>query len=76
MPKPDDTAIPGHPAGLPPEAHNDEQDPVGTQAQDVVDAARRGAARRGARTATPPARLKAPRRLPMASTPRPTAPAT
>jgi len=41
MPKPDDTAIPGHPAGLPPEAHNDEQDPVGTQAQDVADAARR-----------------------------------
>jgi hypothetical protein len=41
MPKPDDTAIPSHPAGLPPEAHNDEQDPVGTQAQDVADAARR-----------------------------------
>lgn len=41
MPKPDDTAIPGRPQGLPPEAHNDEQDPVGTQAQDVADAARR-----------------------------------
>lgn len=41
MPKPEDTAIPGRPAGPPPEAHNDEQDPVGTQAQDVADAARR-----------------------------------
>lgn len=41
MPKPDDTAIPGHPAGPPPEAHNDEQDPVGTQAQDVAESARR-----------------------------------
>lgn len=41
MPKPEDTAIPGHPAGPPPEAHNDEQDPVGTQAQDVAYAARR-----------------------------------
>jgi len=41
MPNPDNTAIPGHPAGPPPEAHNDEQDAVGTQAQDVADAARR-----------------------------------
>ena len=41
MPKPEDTAIPGHPAGLPPEVHNDEQDGHGEQAQDVADAARR-----------------------------------
>lgn len=34
------TAAPGHPKGLPPEAHNDEQDPVGQQAQDVADDAR------------------------------------
>jgi hypothetical protein len=40
MPKPD-AAIPGHPEGLPPETHNDEQDPKGAQAQDVADAARR-----------------------------------
>jgi hypothetical protein len=33
--------IPGHPKGLPPETHNDEQDPIGNQAQDVADAARR-----------------------------------
>lgn len=32
---------PGHPEGLPPEVHNDEQDPVGDQAQDVADDARR-----------------------------------
>jgi hypothetical protein len=32
---------PGHPQGLPPEAHNDEQDPVGEQAQDVAEDARR-----------------------------------
>jgi hypothetical protein len=31
----------GHPTGLPPEAHNDEQDPVGEQAQDVAADARR-----------------------------------
>jgi len=41
MPKPRDPAIPGHPTGLPPETHNDEQDPAGTQAQDVADDARR-----------------------------------
>lgn len=32
---------PGHPEGLPPEVHNREQDPVGEQAQDVADDARR-----------------------------------
>lgn len=32
---------PGHPEGLPPEVHNDEQDPLGQQAQDVADDARR-----------------------------------
>jgi hypothetical protein len=32
---------PGHPEGLPPEAHNREQDPMGEQAQDVADDARR-----------------------------------
>jgi len=41
MPKPEDTAIPGHPSGPPPEAHNDEQSPRGTQAQDVAEDARR-----------------------------------
>lgn len=49
MPDPDDTATPGHPAGLPPEAHNDEQDPAGTQAQDVAEDARR----EDSRTASP-----------------------
>ena len=33
--------VPGHPKGLPPEAHNDEQDPTGEQAQDVAGDARR-----------------------------------
>jgi hypothetical protein len=33
--------VPGHPEGLPPEAHNDEQDPTGEQAQDVAGDARR-----------------------------------
>ena len=38
-----DTKTPGHPEDLPPEAHNDEQDPVGQQAQDVAqDAMREG----------------------------------
>lgn len=41
MPKRDHTTTPGHPAGPPPEAHNDEQDPQGTQAQDVAEDARR-----------------------------------
>lgn len=41
MPKRDNITIPGHPAGPPPEAHNDEQDPRGTQAQDVAEDARR-----------------------------------
>lgn len=41
MPKRDQTKTPGHPEGLPPEAHNDEQDGHGEQAQDVADAARR-----------------------------------
>ncbi len=37
------TKTPGHPEGLPPEALNDEQDPVGQQAQDVAqDAMREG----------------------------------
>jgi hypothetical protein len=36
-----DTTVPGHPKGLPPEAHNDEQDPSGQQAQDVAGDARR-----------------------------------
>lgn len=33
--------VPGHPEGLPPEAHNDEQDGRGQQAQDVAADARR-----------------------------------
>lgn len=38
-----DTKTPVRPADLPPEAHNDEQDPVGEQAQDVAqDAMREG----------------------------------
>ena len=41
--KPTDNSTPGHPAGLPPEAHNDEQDKHGEQAQDVADDARREA---------------------------------
>jgi hypothetical protein len=41
MPERDETKAPGHPAVLPPEAHNNEQDPVGEQAQDVADDARR-----------------------------------
>lgn len=41
MSDPSNAPVPGHPAGLLPEAHNDEQDPVGEQAQDVSDAARR-----------------------------------
>jgi hypothetical protein len=45
MPDADDRAISGRPAGLPPEAHNDEQDPVGTQAQDVAEDARRADSR-------------------------------
>lgn len=49
MPKRDNITIPGHPAGPPPEAHNDEQDPVGTQAQDVAEDARR----EGSRTTSP-----------------------
>lgn len=40
---------PARPRGLPPEAHNDEQDPVGEQAQDVADDARR----EDSRTASP-----------------------
>lgn len=35
------TPVPGHPAGLPPEAHNDDQDNNGEQAQDVAEDARR-----------------------------------
>lgn len=34
------TATPGHPEGLPPEAHNSEQDARGEQAQDVAKDAR------------------------------------
>ncbi|WP_285712536.1 hypothetical protein [Erythrobacter oryzae] len=49
MPDADDRAIPGHPAGPPPEAHNDEQDAAGTQAQDVAEDARR----EDSRTASP-----------------------
>lgn len=45
MPNPDtpqrDIPLPGHPAGLPPEAHNDDQDEHGDQAQDVAEDARR-----------------------------------
>lgn len=37
----EDTKPAGHPDGLPPEVHNDEQDPTGEQAQDVADDARR-----------------------------------
>jgi hypothetical protein len=33
--------IPGHPEGLPPESHNRDHDPVGEQAQDIGDDARR-----------------------------------
>jgi hypothetical protein len=36
-----DSTVPGHPSGLPPEAHNDDQDPHGEQAQDVAEDARR-----------------------------------
>ena len=36
-----DTKTPVRPADLPPEAHNDEQDPVGEQAQDVAEDAMR-----------------------------------
>lgn len=36
-----DIPLPGHPAGLPPEAHNDDQDEHGEQAQDVAEDARR-----------------------------------
>ncbi len=36
-----DTRTPGSPDGLPPEVHNDEQDPKGSQAQDVAEDARR-----------------------------------
>ncbi len=39
------TSTPGHPEGLPPETHNAEQDPVGQQAQDVADDARRADSR-------------------------------
>lgn len=35
-----DTKTAGHPEGLPPEVHNDEQDPTGEQAQDVARDAR------------------------------------
>jgi len=35
------TKTPGRPEGLPPEVHNDEQDPVGQQAQDVAQDAMR-----------------------------------
>jgi hypothetical protein len=41
MPDRDDTRTPGHPHGLPPEVHNDEQDKTGEQAQDVAQDARR-----------------------------------
>lgn len=44
-----DTKTPGYPAGLPPEAHNDEQDPVGQQAQDVAE----DAMREGSHTTSP-----------------------
>lgn len=49
MPKPEDTAIPGHPKGQPPESHNNEQDSHGEQAQDVAEDARR----EDSRTASP-----------------------
>lgn len=35
-----DTRTPGHPAGLPPEVHNSEQEARGEQAQDVAEDAR------------------------------------
>ena len=38
---PRDIPVPGHPSGLPPEAHNDDQDNHGEQAQDVAEDARR-----------------------------------
>lgn len=44
-----DTKTPGHPQGLPPEAHNDEQDPTGEQAQDVAE----DAMREGSHTTSP-----------------------
>lgn len=45
MPERNRTPIPGHPAGLPPEVHNDGQDPHGAQAQDVAEDARRADSR-------------------------------
>lgn len=44
MPQPG-TRSPGHPEGLPPEVHNDEQDKHGEQAQDVAADARRAQSR-------------------------------
>lgn len=44
-----DRKSPGHPEGLPPEAHNSEQDARGEQAQDVAEEARR----ESSRTASP-----------------------
>lgn len=44
-----DTATPGRPPGLPREAANDEQDPVGQQAQDVAE----DAMREGSHTTSP-----------------------
>ena len=44
-----DTKTPGRPEDLPPEAHNDEQDPVGQQAQDVAE----DAMREGSHTTSP-----------------------
>lgn len=43
------TTTPGHPEGLPPEAHNSEQDARGEQAQDVA----RDARAEGSHTASP-----------------------
>ena len=40
MPERDNSRTPGHPEGLPPEVHNDEQDETGEQAQDVAEDAR------------------------------------
>lgn len=48
-PKPSQDKTPGHPEGLPPEVHNDEQDGHGEQAQDVACDARD----EGSHTASP-----------------------
>lgn len=49
MPERNQTTTPGNSEGLPPEVHNDEQDPSGEQAQDVAADARR----EDSRTASP-----------------------